>query len=91
MKEVKVPTEVYSRCSGYFRPVAQWNKGKQAEFSDRRKMKFDTDEILTPEAELTGVRQTGPYTTGAKSAVITTSWDTPRVELIAIEAIGNVD
>ncbi|EKE19641.1 MAG: anaerobic ribonucleoside-triphosphate reductase [uncultured bacterium] len=29
------PTEVYSRVVGYIRPVAQWNKGKQAEFGDR--------------------------------------------------------
>lgn len=53
---LKIKTEVYSRCSGYFRPVDQWNPGKQEEFSDRRKMKFDRDEILTPEAELTGAR-----------------------------------
>lgn len=30
------PTEVYSRVVGYIRPVAQWNKGKQAEFGDRK-------------------------------------------------------
>lgn len=29
-------TEVYSRVVGYFRPVVQWNKGKQQEFKDRR-------------------------------------------------------
>lgn len=29
-------TEVYSRIVGYFRPVANWNKGKQQEFSDRK-------------------------------------------------------
>jgi len=28
-------TEVYSRVVGYFRPVRQWNKGKQEEFGDR--------------------------------------------------------
>ena len=56
MKEVKIPTEVYSRCSGYFRPVNQWNPGKRSEFADRKKMKFDREEILTPEAELAGVR-----------------------------------
>ena len=28
--------EVYSRVTGYFRPVANWNKGKQEEFKDRR-------------------------------------------------------
>ena len=32
----KIPTEIYSRVVGYFRPVNQWNEGKQAEFSDRR-------------------------------------------------------
>ena len=28
--------EVYSRVVGYIRPVNQWNKGKQIEFSDRK-------------------------------------------------------
>ncbi len=28
--------EVYSRVVGYIRPVNQWNKGKQKEFSDRK-------------------------------------------------------
>ncbi|MDD4818137.1 MAG: anaerobic ribonucleoside-triphosphate reductase [Victivallaceae bacterium] len=27
--------EIYSRVCGYFRPVSNWNRGKQAEFSDR--------------------------------------------------------
>jgi ribonucleoside-triphosphate reductase len=31
-----VPTEVFSRISGYFRPVQQWNKGKREEFKNRR-------------------------------------------------------
>jgi len=30
-----IPTECYSRVAGYFRPVTQWNKGKQSEFADR--------------------------------------------------------
>ena len=32
----KIPTEVYSRVVGYFRPVEQWNDGKKAEWKDRR-------------------------------------------------------
>jgi len=32
----KKPTEVYSRVVGYFRPVQQWNDGKQEEFSQRK-------------------------------------------------------
>lgn len=27
--------EVYTRCMGYFRPVSQFNKGKQSEYKDR--------------------------------------------------------
>ena len=28
--------EVYSRVTGYFRPVANWNRGKREEFGERR-------------------------------------------------------
>ena len=28
--------EVYSRVTGYFRPVGNWNKGKREEFRDRK-------------------------------------------------------
>jgi len=38
-KEYRVPVEVYSRVVGYFRPVSQWNKGKQEEFKERREYK----------------------------------------------------
>jgi ribonucleoside-triphosphate reductase len=29
-------TEVYSRITGYYRPVKNWNAGKTQEFRDRR-------------------------------------------------------
>ncbi len=32
-------TEVYSRVVGYFRPVKDWNRGKQSEFKDRKVFK----------------------------------------------------
>lgn len=32
----KMPCEIYSRVVGYFRPVSQWNPGKQEEFKDRK-------------------------------------------------------
>ena len=31
--------EVYSRVVGYLRPVSQYNKGKKAEYKDRRPFK----------------------------------------------------
>ncbi|MFA5696384.1 MAG: anaerobic ribonucleoside-triphosphate reductase [Bacilli bacterium] len=34
------PVECYSRVVGYIRPVAQWNNGKKAEFSDRKVYKI---------------------------------------------------
>jgi hypothetical protein len=37
ISEVKgEPTEVYSRIVGYFRPVANWNDGKQEEYKNRK-------------------------------------------------------
>lgn len=34
-KEDRQECEIYTRCMGYFRPVSQFNKGKQSEFKDR--------------------------------------------------------
>jgi hypothetical protein len=41
--------EVYSRVVGYYRPVTQWNKGKQQEFKDRRV--FVTRKTIPPKRE----------------------------------------
>ncbi len=30
------PCEVYSRVTGYFRPVSNWNHGKKEEFNNRK-------------------------------------------------------
>lgn len=32
----EVPCEIWSRVVGYFRPISQWNKGKQDEFQNRK-------------------------------------------------------
>lgn len=34
-KEMVVPTEVYSRVAGYYRPIQNWNQGKRQEFKER--------------------------------------------------------
>lgn len=38
---IKIETEIFSRISGYFRPVSQWNRGKKEEFKDRKNLKFE--------------------------------------------------
>ena len=35
-RSIAVPVEVYSRVVGYYRPINQWNKGKQEEFHERK-------------------------------------------------------
>lgn len=36
MSKCGKPVEVYSRVTGYYRPVANWNPGKKEEFKDRK-------------------------------------------------------
>lgn len=42
MKETKCKVEVFSRVTGFFRPVQSWNEGKAEEFKDRKKFNIDT-------------------------------------------------
>ena len=45
------PTEVYSRITGYYRPIQNWNDGKKAEFMERKEYVVEEkdyiDESLT--------------------------------------------
>ncbi len=44
-------SEVYSRITGYYRPVKNWNKGKEREFKDRNVYKFETSVLSAKERE----------------------------------------
>ena len=39
-------TEVYSRVTGYYRPVNRWNKGKQEEFKERKTFNIARDNYV---------------------------------------------
>lgn len=39
MGKCKAICEIFSRVCGYFRPVANWNRGKKSEFEDRKNYK----------------------------------------------------
>ena len=39
--ECQGKTEIYSRVVGYLRPINQWNEGKQAEFSIRKRFSLE--------------------------------------------------
>ena len=47
--EKRTKCEVFSRIVGYMRPVAGWNKGKQAEWKDRKV--FTAPKIDSPEPQ----------------------------------------
>ena len=38
-------TEVYSRVCGFFRPVQQWNRGKQEEFRERVTYRVEASDL----------------------------------------------
>ncbi|MBN1196346.1 MAG: hypothetical protein JXA62_02980 [Candidatus Aminicenantes bacterium] len=40
-----IPTEVYSRVVGYYRPVQNWNKGKMEEFLERNLIDPDSSSL----------------------------------------------
>ena len=43
--ECGAPTEIYSRITGYYRAVQNWNPGKQQEFKERLEYVIDTDNL----------------------------------------------
>lgn len=44
-EKTQVPCEQYTRVVGYYRPVNQWNKGKQSEYQDR--VTYSLDKALS--------------------------------------------
>ena len=42
-------TEVYSRVTGFYRPVQDWNPGKKCEFHERRPYRADAAETVAKE------------------------------------------
>ena len=60
---IKQPCEVYSRVVGYIRPVQQWHKGKQTEYSERKEFSF-------PETVATEVLEKVPVSAESSSSTM---------------------
>jgi ribonucleoside-triphosphate reductase len=43
--------EVFSRVTGFYRPVQSWNKGKTAEFKDRKRFNVEYESEPTENAD----------------------------------------
>ncbi len=50
---IKQPCEVYSRIVGYYRPITQWNEGKQEEFKDRKEFKIGKQVVRSGQVKKT--------------------------------------
>jgi anaerobic ribonucleoside-triphosphate reductase len=48
----QIECEIYSRCCGFYRPVNQYNHGKQSEFADRVTYSLDTIKEALREGEI---------------------------------------
>ena len=63
--------EVYSRITGYYRPVQNWNVGKTQEYKERKEYVIEHSTLRhtgpMPEAEVPPVRIEGPTATPAES------------------------
>jgi ribonucleoside-triphosphate reductase len=51
-------SEVYSRITGYYRPVKNWNKGKEAEYKNRKVYNFETSVLTAAERALKSENET---------------------------------
>ncbi|MBR2967157.1 MAG: ribonucleoside triphosphate reductase [Clostridia bacterium] len=52
-------TEVYSRITGYYRPVQNWNDGKREEFSARKVYDIDNSKLVEKESQSCDCQQKG--------------------------------
>lgn len=45
-KKIAIACEIFTRVSGFYRPVASFNKGKKEEFSERKTLNLPPKEEL---------------------------------------------
>jgi len=51
LSNIKIPAEIWCRTCGYFRPIANQNKGKAEEFRERVNLKVPSHEVLSSQVK----------------------------------------
>lgn len=78
------PAEVYSRITGYYRPVQNWNDGKSQEFKDRRL--YDVNHsVLTGHAAAVSAEETGSAAGGSGELLLFTTKTCPNCRIAKSE------
>ena len=76
-------TEVYSRITGYYRPVQNWNAGKTQEYKERKEYNIETS-VLThgkPVTENTAAKAAEPEAKLANGSYLFTSATCPNCKI----------
>lgn len=83
-------TEIYSRITGYYRPVQNWNDGKLQEYQNRTE--YGMGNTIEKVSRIGGVRQTGqtPEAVGKSNTYLFTTKTCPNCSL-AKKYLQNVD
>ncbi|NJP41580.1 ribonucleoside triphosphate reductase [Oscillospiraceae bacterium HV4-5-C5C] len=63
------PAEVYSRITGYYRPVKNWNDGKLQEFKDRQLYEVQTDSLPDPVQDAAAQAAKKPLVPGGQATL----------------------
>ena len=66
------PAEVYSRITGYYRPVKNWNDGKSQEFEDRVTYKIDDKDCACKKEELKKTKKKSSKKASTKAMLFVT-------------------
>ena len=81
--------EVYSRVCGYFRPVANWNKGKKEEFKERKTFRIPGT-LMALAALLTLFLLSGCSALESKAVAISSGVDAFKLETVGGVSSGTV-
>ena len=90
--ECGAKTEVYSRITGYYRPVQNWNDGKSKEFKDRKVYNIENSVLKRSHAdhamelkqsELQPQKEEAAASNGQKEILLVTTRTCPNCKLAA--------
>ena len=89
MSKCNEKCEVYSRVCGYFRPVANWNKGKKEEFKERKTFRIPGT-LMALAALLTLFLLSGCSALESKAVAISSGVDAFKLETIGGVTSGTI-
>ena len=85
------PTEVYSRITGYYRPVQNWNDGKAQEYKDRRVYDIGASRLVKKHGEAeVKAEETAPKAEAKEGLLLIATTKCPNCKIVAadLEKLG---